>query len=302
MWAPCFYKICGLKRLTPWLFQDILSHTYEIQVTGIKVELPKGYFDWKCVSWFCWFPILWCSITSFNRQRDGQFANMFSWHRWPAWWMIKSLSREQPDRPCSEPFVMKRCMKRCPHLCEQFAASTRQHPVFVVRALQFPDMLCSTMFCPYVHRLRWNMVERWAISGVRFPYRRTVWHGFPGRFGLRLGRWPQTRSMVPKTPRNWQMKRFGPVRVSHHFFADVKWCSRFYDPQQLHKLRLFIKRSRPLLQHHLAPLFCCCIAVLFSGVMLMNYGPGTGRESTAPGIGCSAEKVLVHRMELSCDV
>ena len=165
MWTPCFYKICGLKRLTPWLFQDILSHTYEIKVTGIKVELPKGYFDWKCVGWF---PFLWCSITSFNRQRHGQFANMFSWHRWPAWWMIKSLSREQPDRPCSEPFIMWMHETMPASLWTVWGLNASassfcgKRPaiswLFYVRGVAF--MLCSTMFCPYVHRLRWNMVER----------------------------------------------------------------------------------------------------------------------------------------------
>lgn len=57
------------------------------------------------------------------------------------------------------------------------------------------------------------------------PHEGTV---FPEDLGSDWGWWPQTRSMVPKTPRK-QMKRFGPVRVSHHFFADSKWCSIFFD-------------------------------------------------------------------------
>ena len=98
------------------------------------------------------------------------------------------------------------------------------------------------------------------------------------------------------------MKRFGCLII----FWRTLWNRFFQDLRALMFLAAVaqtaishIKISRPLLQHHLAPLFCCCIAILFSGVLLMNCIPGTGAESTAPGIGCSAEKVLVHRMELS---
>ena len=96
--------------------------------------------------------------------------------------------------------------------------------------------------------------------------------------------------------------RFGCLIIFLRIRNDVQFFLTFMFPAAVAQIAVIHQKNRPLLQHHLAPLFCCCIAVLFSGVMLMNYGPGTGRESTAPGIGCSAEKVLVHRMELSCDV
>jgi vacuolar-type H+-ATPase subunit I/STV1 len=82
--------------------------------------------------------------------------------------MIKSLSREQPDRPCSEPFIMWMhetmpaslwtvcgLNASAPSFCGKRPAISW---LFYVRGVAF--MLCSTMFCPYVHRLRWNMVER----------------------------------------------------------------------------------------------------------------------------------------------
>ena len=116
-----YKKYVAWEMLTLWLFSDTLSTSYEFPGTERKVELPKEYFDWKCVDWF---PVLLCSITSFNWQRHCWSANMASpclsniaWHLG----ILASLAsvmneesvrdpfrRDQPNRPWSEPFQQLR--------------------------------------------------------------------------------------------------------------------------------------------------------------------------------------------------